>query len=62
MKHQQKNNSTIINSSSLPHNISKDMLLDLLRETRKSSKELLEIGKQFCEFIKSRSSCLNINK
>lgn len=34
--------------------ISKDMFLDLLRETRKSSKELLEVGKQFCEFIKSR--------
>lgn len=34
--------------------ISKDMFLDLLRETRKSSKELLEVGKQFCEFIKSK--------
>lgn len=34
--------------------ISKDMLLDLLRETRKSSKELLEVGKQFCEWLKSR--------
>lgn len=55
MKHQQKNNSITINPSSLPHNISKDMLLDLLRETRKSSKELLEVGKQFCEWIKSKS-------
>ena len=34
--------------------VSKDMFLDLLRETRKSSKELLEVGKQFCEWIKSR--------
>ena len=30
-------------------------LLELALQTRKDSKEFLEVGKQFCEFIKSKS-------
>lgn len=30
-------------------------LLELALQTRKDSKEFLEVGKQFCEWIKSRS-------
>lgn len=38
-----------------PHEpITKDMFLELLLQIRKDSKELKEIGKQFCEHIKSR--------
>ena len=29
-------------------------LLELANQVRKDSKEFLEVGKQFCEFIKSR--------
>lgn len=29
-------------------------LLELALQVRKESKEFLEVGKQFCEFIKSR--------
>lgn len=35
--------------------ITKDMLLELALQVRKDSKEFLEVGKQFCEWIKSRS-------
>lgn len=34
--------------------ITKDMLLELALQVRKESKEFLEVGKQFCEWIKSR--------
>ena len=30
-------------------------LLELANQVRKDSKEFLEVGKQFCEWIKSRS-------
>ena len=30
-------------------------LLELALQTRKESKEFLEVGKQFCEWLKSRS-------
>lgn len=30
-------------------------LLELANQTRKDSKEFLEVGKQFCEWIKSKS-------
>ena len=30
-------------------------LLELANQVRKESKEFLEVGKQFCEWIKSRS-------
>ena len=31
-------------------------LLELALQTRKDSKEFLEVGKQFCEWIKSKKS------
>lgn len=53
-------NSISLNSSSsnfqktpIPNPINLD-LLELALQVRKESKEFLEIGKQFCEFIKSR--------
>lgn len=44
------------NSTNLSDNIpiTKDMLLELALQVRKESKEFLEVGKQFCEFIKSK--------
>lgn len=41
-----------INSSK--NSISKLAFLDLLSDLQKDSKEFLEVGKQFCEFIKNK--------
>ena len=48
-----------INLESINHEfkdspITKDILLELALQTRKDSKEFLEVGKQFCEWLKSR--------
>ena len=55
-------NSNSINLNSLSSNLQKTPipnpthldLLELVIQVHKDSKEFLEIGKQFCEFIKSR--------
>lgn len=55
-----KPNSTNLNS--LSSNLQKNPipnptyldLLELANQVRKETKEFLEVGKQFCEFIKSR--------
>jgi hypothetical protein len=49
-------NTHLENSTNLSNNtpITKDMLLELALQVHKESKEFLEVGKQFCEFIKSR--------
>lgn len=49
-------NTHLENSTNLSSNtpITKDMFLELLLQIRKDSKELKEIGKQFCEWLKSR--------
>lgn len=41
--------------NSAKNSISKLAFLDLLSNLQKESKELLEVGKQFCEWIKSKS-------
>ena len=42
------------NNNSSKKSISKLAFLDLLADLQKDSKELKEIGKQFCEWLKSR--------
>lgn len=56
-----KSNNTNLNSlssnsqkSPIPNPTYLD-LLELANQVRKDSKEFLEVGKQFCEWIKSRS-------
>lgn len=43
------------NSTFTSKNISKHDLLELLLQIRKDSKELVEIGKQFWEYIKNNN-------
>lgn len=46
--------SSNLQKSSIPNPTHLD-LLELALQVRKDSKEFLEVGKQFCEWIKSRS-------